>query len=90
MTFEQYEQMLTDQNGMCALCGAIHEPDGTKAASRLHIDHDHASGLVRQLLCNGCNRGLGYLRDDPALLRRAADYIEEHRASDIVVPASPA
>jgi hypothetical protein len=72
--------MLAAQDGRCVLCGAVPSPDGVKAAARLHIDHDHTSGKVRSLLCNGCNRGLGYLQDDPDLLRRAADYIEQHRS----------
>jgi hypothetical protein len=42
----------------------------------LHIDHDHATGVVRGVLCNDCNLGLGRFRDEPALLRKAADYLE--------------
>jgi hypothetical protein len=37
------------------------------------------SGAVRALLCGACNMGIGQLKDDPALLHRAADYIERHR-----------
>lgn len=84
ITFDRYEAMLAEQDGKCALCGAVPAPGGIKAAARLHVDHDHASGAVRSLLCNGCNRGLGYLKDSPELLRAAADYIERHRA-----PLSP-
>jgi hypothetical protein len=50
------------------------------------IDHDHAccpaqkscGRCVRGLLCTTCNHGLGHFRDDPQLMRRAADYIERH------------
>jgi hypothetical protein len=70
--------MLTAQDSKCAICGGG-PAGGIKAAARLHVDHDHDTGKVRALLCNGCNRGIGYLKDDPALLRVAADYIEQHK-----------
>lgn len=65
------------QDGRCAICL---EPetefwkDGTR--KNLAIDHDHESGRVRGLLCGQCNTALGKFRDDPARLRRAADYVE--------------
>lgn len=71
LTEEQYETMLTEQKGRCAICGM--EPSG-----RLHVDHDHDAGTARGLLCTNCNPGLGFFRDDPVLLRRAAEYLEEH------------
>jgi len=46
---------------------------------RFYIDHDHLSGEVRGLLCGACNMGIGQLKDDPALLRAAATYIEQNR-----------
>lgn len=44
--------MLTAQGGGCAICGA------KPKTRRLHVDHDHASGAVRGLLCHRCNRAL--------------------------------
>lgn len=41
-----------------------------------HIDHDHATGEFRGILCGRCNQGLGLFRDNPASLRRAAQFIE--------------
>lgn len=46
---------------------------------KLCVDHDHETGKVRKLLCHNCNRALGLLRDDPALLRKSAEYIEQHK-----------
>jgi hypothetical protein len=59
-----------EQGDSCAICGAP-EPE--------HLDHDHLTGRIRALLCQRCNQGLGLLRDDPSVLRAAADYVEEHR-----------
>lgn len=68
-----YDAMLLAQGGLCGLC---RNPPGKR---RLAVDHDHASGKIRALLCDRCNTALGNMRDDPALLRAAADYIEAHR-----------
>ncbi len=79
ITPEQYDEMFAAQNGVCALCGEPADPNGVKAASRLHVDHDHETGKVRELLCNHCNRGIGAFRDDPELMQRASLYVFRHR-----------
>ena len=71
VTPEMYQAMLDAQDNCCAICG---EPF-TKSA---HVDHCHASGKVRALLCGGCNRGLGQFKDDPERLTAAATYLLEH------------
>ncbi|SDD26497.1 Recombination endonuclease VII [Geodermatophilus telluris] len=71
ITAEDADAMLAAQDGRCAIC---------RAAPAAHIDHDHDTGRVRQLLCFGCNGGLGQFKDDPATLRAAARYVEGHRA----------
>jgi len=68
MTIEQYDAMVKEQDGKCRTCGT--EP------KRLFVDHDHKTGKVRGLLCSKCNTALGYANDDPALLRRLAEYLE--------------
>lgn len=78
LTPDMYRAMLAAQGGLCAICGEAPPPDGIKASSRLHVDHDHATGKVRALLCTRCNRGIGYMRDRPDLLRLAAEYIERY------------
>jgi hypothetical protein len=42
------------------------------------VDHDHATGKVRGLLCDNCNVGIGRLQDNPATLRRLTNYLEFH------------
>lgn len=75
ISFGEYSRMLGDQDFRCLIC---REPasGGAKAASRLHVDHDHETGRVRGLLCTRCNQGLGYFRDNPDLLRSAVEYLE--------------
>lgn len=79
ITVALHDEMLANQGGLCAICGSPPDPNGTRATSRLHVDHDHLTGRVRQLLCNNCNRGVGCFADDPVRLRAAAEYIERHR-----------
>ncbi len=72
LTPQAFADILEAQGGRCAICRS----DKPGGKGRFHVDHDHASGLVRGLLCNGCNVGLGHYGDDPARLRAAADYLE--------------
>lgn len=71
-----YAKMLAAQSGKCAICGATANGKRT----RFHIDHNHVDNKIRGLLCTCCNQGIGGLRDNPALLRLAADYLEAHQA----------
>ena len=75
LTPEAYDTLLARQNGHCAICPA------TPGRIRLAVDHCHVTGRVRGLLCTNCNNGLGRFRDDPALLTRAAEYLQSTRAS---------
>lgn len=65
LTAKQADEMKTG----CVVCGAT---------KNLHIDHCHTSGKIRGVLCTNCNRGLGHFKDNPQLLRLAAEYIEKH------------
>lgn len=71
LTVEQFEAMVTTQGNVCALC---HQPQNPKFRY-LDVDHCHATGEVRGLLCRHCNTAIGHFRDDPELLMRAAAYI---------------
>ena len=68
---EQHALLMTAQAGRCAIC---HKPPGK--GRELAIDHCHVKNHVRGLLCESCNNGLGRFKDNPDLLRAAADYLE--------------
>ena len=74
ITEQQYMELLARQEGKCAICGRA--PDENALRRRLAVDHCHESDAIRGLLCSLCNSGLGSFGDNPALLRKAADYIE--------------
>jgi hypothetical protein len=78
----EFRRMHAEQGGVCAVCGGEeHAVDyRTGKHRRLAVDHCHKTGEVRALLCSKCNSALGNLRDDPALLRKAADYLDAHAA----------
>ncbi len=68
ITLTEYEARLKSQNGVCAICGGTDK-------TNLAIDHCHATGNVRGLLCHQCNRALGGFKDDPSILANAIKYL---------------
>lgn len=70
LTRDELDALLA-QHGVCAICET-----GGWGPKGPQVDHDHADGRVRGVLCLNCNNGLGRFQDDPKLLRAAADYIE--------------
>ena len=82
LTIEQVEAMKVAQNNKCAICGndfiALTPQHPRGKTTTCSVDHDHATGKVRELLCNHCNIGLGHFNDDPAIVQRAAAYLVKH------------
>jgi hypothetical protein len=80
IALQLYDEMLMTQCGLCAVCGEPERvnkfPGREGVVLRLSVHHDHTTGKVIALLCSSCNLAMGMLRDDPALLRRAADIHE--------------
>jgi len=73
ITVGDYDLLLIRQNGVCAICRKPPAP-----GKRLHVDHCHKTEVIRGLLCSPCNTSIGMMRDDAALLRAAADYVEKY------------
>lgn len=73
ITLVQYNEMLAEQGHLCALCGEKPETD-----RRMHVDHDHATGKIRALLCHHCNLLLGNAKDSIGRLKQAIAYLERH------------
>lgn len=69
LDYVTYEKMVADQAGKCAICG-----DET----RLEVDHDHATGKVRGLLCTCCNRALGLMKESILAFQAAIAYKQKH------------
>jgi hypothetical protein len=75
MSAAKYAEMLDAQGGACAICG---RPPSRR---KLAIDHDHATGNMRGLLCFQCNVGIGYFSDNPARMVAAIRYLRKHARS---------
>lgn len=79
ISLEEYNNILKIQNNVCAIC---QNPEFSKDALSgkerlLSVDHCHSTGKVRGLLCNKCNRGLGFFQDNEILLVKAAEYLKK-------------
>ena len=69
ISLDDYKALFESQGGKCAIC---RKPQGKRS---LGVDHDHATGRVRGLLCDKCNLGLGYFDDEPDRLLAARFYL---------------
>lgn len=70
---DTYNQMRNEQNNCCAICG-VHQ---NSLKISLCVDHNHNTQKIRGLLCSNCNRGIGYLQDNPEILKKAVNYLQE-------------
>lgn len=73
LTIDEYEQMREARDCLCDICGK-HDSEQDR---KLAVDHSHATGKIRGLLCNDCNRNLIRHREDPAIFYLAAAYLEK-------------
>ena len=70
ISLDGYEKLLVKQRGVCAICSA--SPNGRALA----VDHNHNTAMVRGLLCDKCNLGLGLFGDSPERLLAATSYLK--------------
>jgi len=78
ITVDDYDHMLRQQNGLCAICGQPPNESGKRAATRLSVDHDHETKRVRGLLCRPCNMTIGLVERNGA--RKIIAYMVDHVA----------
>lgn len=81
ITIQDYDAMVKAQNKLCAICKNKEYVFNhvSQKTQRLSVDHDHATGKIRGLLCTRCNKALGLFFDDPALLTAATEYLIQHK-----------
>ena len=70
----EYAALFVKGNNRCEICG---DEFNNSAKHKLSIDHCHATGEIRGILCGNCNRAIGMVADNPTLLRRAAEYLTD-------------
>lgn len=73
ITLAQFEQMQQEQSGKCKIC--------QRDDRDLYVDHCHASGIVRGLLCTQCNTAAGLIADSPETAQNMADYLRYAQAA---------
>lgn len=78
-----YRELFEQQNGVCAACSEPELPRRkTVQQVRLSIDHDHATGKIRGLLCSNCNTALGLLQESAERIEMLAVYLKKHTQTE--------
>jgi hypothetical protein len=83
ITLQEYNTLLEQQNHRCAICEST-DPKGRKSGRGggvdvFYVDHDHNTGKVRGLLCNVCNRTMGYVGENSGVLEEMIKYLQTHK-----------
>ncbi len=81
MTLEFHQAEVDRRRGCCDICGT-HVSRATHRTSVLAVDHCHATGVYRGMLCDTCNRGIGMFQDNPELLLKAYHYLLQTEVAD--------
>mgnify|MGYP003152440700 CR=1 FL=1 len=73
----EYDTMLEEQDNKCKICLTSFTDITLKdGKTPVRIDHCHTTNQVRGLLCNLCNTGLGFFKDNTETLTNAIVYLE--------------
>lgn len=75
---EQIETMYKAQGGRCAIC-CRPMTKGQSVDTQMHLDHNHETGINRELLCKRCNLTLGKVYEDVDLLQAMINYLNKHK-----------
>lgn len=78
ISLQQLREMYQHQDGCCVICDIPISLD-LGSPNPANVDHDHATGITRELLCGNCNRGLGLFFDNTEFLIKAAEYLKAHQ-----------
>lgn len=78
LTNDEYNNLLSQQNYVCAICKKAETSKQHGTVKRLSVDHCHKSNKVRGLLCYNCNIALGHFKDNTNILAKAIVYLEEN------------
>ena len=82
---EEYDKIFITQNGKCAICNkeeTIITKYGYKA--RMHVDHNHSTGKIRELLCSACNHAIGLFKENVEVMKSAIEYLIKHNNNGII------
>jgi len=79
---EGRQKLVLEQNGKCYICG---KPE-TELKDGLRVDHCHKTGVIRGMLCNRCNLGIGHFEDNIDFLHKAVEYLQKERSHISVAP----
>lgn len=74
---KDYSIKMEEQGGVCAICGKAEEK-----RKSLCVDHNHATGEVRGLLCSQCNLGIGNLKESEEILESALRYLRTYKKEE--------
>jgi len=72
---KEYDDMLKSQGGKCKTCNV-----DISGKTHANVDHCHVTKKVRGLLCPNCNKALGMVGDNTAILQSLIEYLQEHSA----------
>jgi hypothetical protein len=79
ITLDQYNDMLSKQDGKCMICQSDNNGFYNNKPKAFAVDHCHTTGKIRGLLCGDCNAGIGLLKDNIDLLNNAIKYLNKSR-----------
>jgi hypothetical protein len=81
LSLTQYNKMLEEQNGVCAICGNKEtvKDKRTNVIRKLSVDHNHTTGKIRDLLCDSCNNLLGQIKENINICYLLIDYLNKHK-----------
>jgi hypothetical protein len=74
ITRVDYDNTMAVQSSGCAICNR---------KTKLVVDHNHATGAVRALLCNKCNLLIGTSGESTILLVEMINYLNKHNCSSV-------